>query len=305
MVGRNAVDPVFKEEREKRSSTLGEALGRCVGSILGEGCEEGFALGARTGFDELDRLLLGLRPGELVIVGSRPGVGKSAFVHNVALNMAKSGLRVLVASTEMRAGDVACRMACAEARISLSSLRAGVVCEAEISALRDARDMLDGLGMVIMDGEGMGADEIAESIGSERIDVVVVDNLQMLDPGEAAGRYLDRRVEVDGIVRDLKRTARLFNVPVIATSQVNRASSKKDARPSMSSFRESGEIEHTADVVILIDRSADLFESRSPDRPDFGLAELLVAKNRKGETGDLWLKFEPSQARYLDHLKDG
>lgn len=295
---------LLKDEKERNPATLSEALSTCMDGILSAMQQGAFLRGAVTGFEDLDDALLGMGPGELVVVGSRPSVGKSAFAHNVALNMAKSGLRVLVVSMEMSAADVACRMACAEARCSLLKLRAGVIRDEDMAKLREAADALAELKLVIMDDEDVGVEEISKLVNGEGFDVVVVDNLQMLEPGDAVAQYFDRRVEVDTIVRDLKRMARLFAIPVIATSQVNRADSRRDAKPKISSLRESGEIEHSADVVILLDRSLSSEEAWDSNRPELGLVEVIVAKNRNGEVGNVWLEFDAEQARFSDYVRE-
>ncbi|MDA8037633.1 MAG: replicative DNA helicase [Actinomycetota bacterium] len=252
-------------------------------------CElrEGTSKRLPTGFPDLDRLLLGgIVPGHLVIVGARPSMGKTAFALGVARRVAERGQRVLFASAEQGAEELAERMLVDVGRVPSDRVRPTITADhlgklsLAASAVRDLPiDLLDrgvSLGSI-----ARAARRLARCSG---LGLVIVDYLQLLD-GERAER---RELEVAGLSRGLKFLARELDVPVVALSQLNRGVEERvSKRPVLADLRESGSLEQDADVVLFIYRD----EIYSPDTSARGIAEILIAKHRNGPTGVVQLAF--------------
>lgn len=267
--------------------------------------------GVPTGFKDADDLFHGFRGGDLVILAARPGVGKTSFALNLAVNAAKSGAAVAFFSLEMSAGQLVQRILCAEARVSLSKIRGGFVSEGDWSAIADAMNGLsrlelyidDSPGLSILEARAKARRELRHAAGAGK-GLIIVDYLQLMQP-PAVRRDGNRAVEVGEISRGLKVLAKEMDMPVIALSQLSRAVEMRGKkRPMLSDLRESGSIEQDADIVMFIDRSMDEMEAESEDRPDLGTAELIVAKHRNGPTKDITLAFNPEYTKFMDFIDD-
>lgn len=265
--------------------------------------------GVPTGFKDADNLFHGFRGGDLVILAARPGVGKTSFALNMAVNAAKSGAAVAFFSLEMSSGQLVQRILCAEARVSLSKIRAGQISEGDWGAIADATNSLSKLELFIDDSPGLSILEARakarrELRRTEGKGLIIVDYLQLMQPPQTR-RDGNRAVEVGEISRGLKVLAKEMDMPVIALSQLSRAVEMRGKkRPMLSDLRESGSIEQDADIVMFIDRSMDETEAESEDRPDLGTAELIVAKHRNGPTRDIPLAFNPEYTRFMDFIDD-
>lgn len=265
-------------------------------------------VGAPSGFRDIDDLFHGFRGGDLVILAARPGVGKTAFALNLAVNAAKAGVTVAFLSLEMSASQLVQRILCSEAKVSLSKLRSGQVAEADWGAIATASNTLSKLDMCIDDTPALSILELRAKARRELRDkgngLIVVDYLQLMQP-PTVRRDGNRAVEVAEISRGLKVLAKEMNMPVIALSQLSRAvESRTKKRPMLSDLRESGAIEQDADIVMFIDRSMDEAEAESEGRPDLGTAELIVAKHRNGPTRDIQLAFNPEFTKFMDYFDD-
>ena len=267
--------------------------------------------GVPTGFKDADDLFHGLRGGDLVILAARPGVGKTSFALNLAVNAAKSGAAVAFFSLEMSAGQRVQRILCAEARVSLSKIRGGFVSEGDWSAIADAMNSLshlelyidDSPGLSILEARAKARRELRHASGAGK-GLIIVDYLQLMQPPQTR-RDGNRAVEVGEISRGLKILAKEMDMPVIALSQLSRAVEMRGKkRPMLSDLRESGSIEQDADIVMFIDRSMDEMEAESEDRPDLGTAELIVAKHRNGPTRDITLAFNPEYTKFMDFVDE-
>lgn len=265
--------------------------------------------GVPTGFRDADALFHGFRGGDLVILAARPGVGKTSFALNLAVNAAKSGAAVAFFSLEMSAEQLVQRILCAEARVSLSKVRSGFISEGDWGAIADATNTLSKLELYIDDSPGLS---ILEARAKARRELrraqgkglIIVDYLQLMQPPQTR-RDGNRAVEVGEISRGLKVLAKEMDMPVIALSQLSRAVEMRGKkRPMLSDLRESGSIEQDADIVMFIDRSMDEVEAESDDRPDLGMAELIVAKHRNGPTRDIPLAFSAEYTRFMDFVDD-
>lgn len=264
--------------------------------------------GVPTGYKDLDSLFYGLRGGDLLILAARPGVGKTAFALNLAVNAAKAKTSVAFLSLEMSASQLTQRILCSEARINLSKVRSGQIGEGDWGAIADASDTLSKLDFYIDDTPSLSILELRakarrELRGKEQ-GLIIVDYLQLMQPPQAR-RDGNRAVEVGEISRGLKVLAKEMNMPVIALSQLSRqVEMRGKKRPMLSDLRESGSIEQDADIVMFIDRSMDEMEAESSDRPDLGTAEIIVAKHRNGPTRDITLAFNPEITRFVDYIDD-
>lgn len=258
--------------------------------------------GIPTGFADVDKLFWGLRGGDLLILAARPGVGKTSFALNLATNAAKSGAAVALFSLEMGANQLVQRILCAEARVNLGQLRAGNLSEADWMAITDAAATLSGLELYIDDTPGLSLLEMRAKARRQLRDkekgLIIVDYLQLMSP-PSNRRDGNRAVEVAEISRGLKVLAKELNMPLIALSQLSRAVEMRGSkRPMLSDLRESGSIEQDADIVMFIDRSMDEMEGEQDGRPDWGTAELIVAKHRNGATRDITLSFTPEYTKF-------
>lgn len=265
-------------------------------------------IGVPTGFRDVDDLFHGLRGGDLVILAARPGVGKTAFALNMAVNAAKAGTAVAFFSLEMSAGQLVQRIVGAEARVNLSKLRSGKVQEGDWGQILDATTTLSGLemyiddtpGLSIMEARAKARRELRHIVGTENKGVIIIDYLQLMQP-PVVRRDGNRAVEVGEISRGLKVLAKEMDMPVIALSQLNRAVEMRGKkRPMLADLRESGSIEQDADIVMFIDRSMDEAEAEDSGRPELGTATLIVAKHRNGPTRDITMSFNPEFTKFGD-----
>ncbi len=258
--------------------------------------------GVPTGFLDVDNLFHGFRGGDLIILAARPGVGKTAFALNLAVNAAKAGTTVAFLSLEMSSSQLIQRVICSEANLSLSKLRAGKIAEGDWSLIADASDTISKLDMYIDDTPSLSILELRakarrELRGREN-GLIIVDYLQLMQPAKSR-RDGNRAVEVGEISRGLKVLAKEMNMPVLALSQLSRSVELRGKkRPMLSDLRESGSIEQDADIVMFIDRSINELEAAEDGRPDAGMAELIVAKHRNGPTRDINLTFSPENTRF-------
>lgn len=253
-------------------------------------------LGVPTGFEELDRLFAGMRGGDLIILAARPGVGKTSFALNIAINAAKSGTSVAFFSLEMPSAQLVQRILSSEAHVSLSKMRTAQFQPADWLSIVDACSHLDNLDFSIDDTPGLSILELRakarRQLRHAKQGLIVVDYLQLMQ--SRAGRERDRYLEVGEISRGLKVLAKEMNMPVIALSQLSRSvEARASKRPQLSDLRESGSIEQDADVVMFIDRSLSSEEEENEKRPGSGIAEVIVGKHRNGALKDIELVFQP------------
>jgi replicative DNA helicase len=251
--------------------------------------------GVPTGYTELDNVLLGLQPSNLVVAAARPGMGKTSFALGAAANVAMVSRRpVVFFSMEMGAVELTKRMLAAEARVDARKLQTGDLNDADWGRLNAAISHLGEAPLFIDDNPHCTVMEMrakARRIKARHGDLalVVVDYLQLMS---SPRRTENRQVEVSELSRGLKILARELDCPVMALSQLNRQLEyRQDKRPMLADLRESGSIEQDADVVMFIYRD----EAYNPESDQRGVVELIVAKHRNGPTGTARLAF-------LDHF---
>ncbi len=262
--------------------------------------------GVPSGFVELDELTSGFQKSELIIVAARPSMGKTAFCLNIATHAALENMGVAIFSLEMSKDALVQRMLCAEARVDSQLVRRGMLRDHDFTKLARAAGILQGCPIWIDDTPAQTLLEVrskARRLKAEsELGMIVVDYLQLMRSPE----YSENRVqEISDISRSLKALARELEVPVVALSQLSRASEQRggERKPILSDLRDSGAIEQDADVVIFIHRPEMYQKEDSEGRSLEGVAEILIAKHRNGPTGNLDLHFEKSITRF-DNLSD-
>ena len=254
--------------------------------------------GVPSGFVDLDGLTSGFQRAELVVVAARPSMGKTAFCLNIAANAASEGQGVAIFSLEMSKESLVQRMLTATARVDSHRVRQGSLRDSDFTQLARAAGLLQTYQIWIDDTPSITLLEMRSKARRLKIDndlkLVVVDYLQLMRSPE----YSENRVqEISDISRSLKALARELEIPVIALSQLSRASEQRggERKPILSDLRDSGAIEQDADLVIFIHRPE--YYDRE-DESKRGLAEIMLAKNRNGPTGDVQLKFTREYTRF-------
>jgi len=259
---------------------------------------KGRVTGIPTGFVDLDVLLSGLHPSDLIIVAGRPSVGKTAFALDIAHHAAVHERRAIaVFSLEMSVEQLVQRLLCAEAKVDSQRLRTGYIDDEEWKRVTEAYATLSDAPIFVDDTANISILELrtkARRLKAEyNIDLIIVDYLQLM-----RGRGLENRVqEVSEISRGLKGLAREMDVPVIALSQLSRAiESRSPHTPMLSDLRESGSIEQDADVVMFVHRE-ELYDPKTEKK---NIADIIVAKHRNGPIGTIPLRFFAAQTRFAD-----
>ncbi|MGH9933470.1 MAG: replicative DNA helicase [Pyrinomonadaceae bacterium] len=269
--------------------------------------------GLTTGFADLDTLTSGLQRQDLIIVASRPSMGKTSLALMLAENAAihVPGAVVGMFSLEMSKEALVMRMLCSQANIDAQRFRNGFLSRAEWTQLGKSLITLSDTKIFLDDSAGITVLEMrakARRLAAEqkRLDLIVVDYLQLMSG--SAKRFESRQQEVSQISRELKGLAKELNVPLVALSQLSRApESRSDHRPQLADLRESGALEQDADVVAFIYRPE---QYKTPEERDSlpddekNVAELIVAKQRNGPTDTVRLRFTPSSMRF-DNLYRG
>ncbi len=255
--------------------------------------------GLETRFFELDDMLNGLQPGEMVIVAARPSMGKTAFAMNVVEAIsADQQIATAVFSLEMSKQQLAQRLLCSRGDIDSHKLRKGMLQAHEYTKLASVVGELSKAPIFVDDSPGLTILELrakARRLKMQHdIKCIMIDYMQLMDnPGVES-----RQQQISEISRGIKSVARELGVPVIALSQLNRASEGRDGhRPRMSDLRESGSIEQDADVVMLLHRE-DYYRMSEPDFVPDNIAEIIIAKQRNGPTGTVKLTFDNKCTRF-------
>ena len=240
--------------------------------------------GTQTGFSALDRVLAGLGKSDLVLVGARPGMGKTSFALNIATNVAKQTKKtVCIFSLEMSADQLVNRVLSSEALVNSYSLRTGELAPADWENLARAAGELAGCDILIDDTSGMTVTAMKAKLRRvKNLGMVIIDYLGLM----SGDKHTDNRVqEVSEISRSLKIMAKELMVPIVCCAQLSRGpESRTDKKPMLSDLRDSGAIEQDADTVIFLYRS-EYYKTDDAAGQDTSIAEVIIAKNRHGSTG--------------------
>ncbi len=263
-------------------------------------------MGVPSGFTDLDGIIGGLQPGNLIVVAARPSMGKTALALNIGEHVAVHEKRpVAVFSMEMSGTQLAARMLGSIARIDQHKLRTGRLSDEDWNRLADGLGKLHGAPIHIDETGALNplelrsrARRLARQYG--KLGLIVVDYLQLMSG--SSRRDENRATELSEISRSLKALAKELAVPVVALSQLNRSvESRNDKRPMLSDLRESGAIEQDADLVLMIYRDEYYNPENSDDK---GIAEVNVAKNRHGPTEKVKLTFRGSYAKFDNLMRE-
>jgi replicative DNA helicase len=264
---------------------------------------DGTITGISSGFSKFDEMTAGLQGGDLIIIAGRPSMGKTTLAINIAENAAIGARKsTAIFSMEMPQQQLAFRMISSLGRVDQTHLRTGDFPDEDWSRINTAVQLMSDAPIFIDDTPSLSPTEIrarARRLHREHgLDLVVIDYLQLM---QIEGTKENRATELSEISRGLKALAKELNVPVIALSQLNRSvEQRQDKRPVMSDLRESGAIEQDADLIVFIYRE----EQYDPDTPRKGMADITVAKQRNGPTGDFPLTFVGRYTKFENWVPD-
>jgi replicative DNA helicase len=259
-----------------------------------------------TGFNDLDRITNGFQKGDMIIIASRPSVGKTAIALEIARNAATAGRAVGFFSMEMSRQQIGQRLISAHADVSQTQMMRNQLNSEDFRRLKEAIPIVSNLPILINDSQSCSINKVRararRMVAKHKIELLVVDYIQLM----TMPKRENRQTEVASISRGLKGLARELNLPVVCLSQLNRMSTmqggKDIRRPRMSELRESGALEADADLVILLHRE-DLYKANNPDFNDYeetNIAELLIEKQRMGETGLVKLRWNGPTTSFSD-----
>lgn len=292
---------LFKVAEQKESNDIvpiNDILMDTYLTMVQNAANKGKLTGIDTGFVELNKRTGGLRGGELIIVGARPAMGKSSFVLNIAAHVAiETKQTVAMFNLEMSKNDMVMRILCSEALVDSHKMQTGDLDGEDWIQIGDVVDRVANSPFYLDDTASITVSEIRAKCRrlkqSKGLALVVIDYLQLMN----GSRTESRQQEISEISRSLKILAKELDVPVIALSQLARASeSGADKRPMLSHLRESGAIEQDADMVMFLYRD----EYYNADTEDKEIAECIIAKNRRGKTGTFNLGWKGKYTKFLN-----
>ncbi|MFK4705804.1 replicative DNA helicase [Roseateles asaccharophilus] len=283
--------------------SIGAAAVAALGK-LAERSAYGKPVGVSTGFPELDALLACLAPGQVIVVGARPGVGKTAFALSMSLYAALAGTNVLFCSLEMKAEELSKRTMAMVAGVNSHALRLGALSEQDWEALADAATTLLDVPLNVVDLPSVNLQALvalARRMKREgRLDLLVVDYVQLLNSGL---RHASREQEVAAVSRGLKLLAMLLEIPVVVLSQLNRGiESRMDKRPQKSDLRESGALEQDADVIMFVHREGAQAAHNDGGHMGMEPAEIIVEKQREGPPGIVELGYVAHNTKFVSKV---
>ncbi len=285
--------------------------------IIHERHEKGAnVFGVPSGYDQLDDLTGGFQKSELIILAGRPSMGKTALALNFARNAAVDhGRNIGIFSIEMSNRELALRFICLESKVDISNLKTGRIKDEDWEKIMRTTPKLmspsSKVNIFIDDSSPLSMLELRAKArrmkAIHNIDMVIVDYLQLMDV-TSSRRIENRYIEIGLITRGLKQLSKELDIPVLALSQLSRKVEEragKEKRPQLSDLRESGSIEQDADVVIFINRP-ELYMSKDDVKYNdfYGLAEVIIGKQRNGPIGEAKLTFRHNYAKFENRAKD-
>ncbi len=262
--------------------------------------------GTKTGFSGLDRVLVGMGNSDLILVGARPGMGKTSFVLNIGTNVAiQTKKTVCIFSLEMSCEQLVSRVLSSEAMVDSVLMRSGKLAKDDWDKLASVSAKLAGTDILIDDTTGITVTGMKAKLRRvKNLGLVIIDYLQLM---QSDGQNDNRVQEVSEISRSLKLMAKELNVPVICCAQLSRGpESRTDKKPMLSDLRDSGAIEQDADVVMFLYR--DEYYKTDGKSQDASIAEVIVQKNRHGSTETVemgWIgRYTKFMTKAEDHLQE-
>lgn len=260
--------------------------------------------GYKTGFFEMDYMLNGLNPSDLIIIAGRPAMGKTAFALNLLTGFAKENpeKKAMIFSLEMGEQQLFNRFLSMEGEISNNILKQGILNDENAQKVGIGVSNIGQCSIKIVNEPILTPAKLRTIANLEKrlhgLDFIVIDYLQLM---YSSNKSMNKQQEVSEISRELKLIARELDIPIIALSQLSRSlESRADKRPMLSDLRESGAIEQDADIVIFLYRD----EYYNPQSPDVGKAEIIIAKHRNGAIGTIKMKFIPEFTKFKNILQD-
>ena len=260
--------------------------------------------GLETGYLQLDRTTNGFHNSDLIILASRPGVGKTTFALNLAYNIvSRNDKSVLFFSLEMGGGgeQLVKKILSSLSFVSSSKIRSGKLSDDEMSSSIESVYELEDKKLFIIDSSPLTIADLRNECmklkhSKDGLDIVFIDYLQLMVAGDnfksgTKGGFASRQEEVASISRNIKSLAKELNIPIIAMSQLHREAENRSGPPQLSDLRESGAIEQDADIVMLIHR---------PDKEDPQKVEIRLEKHRNGSTGVVNLRFDKETKRFIE-----
>lgn len=290
---------ITQDAHQKGLTDISDVLKDSFRQIEERSENQGELTGVTTGFNDIDNKLSGLQKSDLILLAARPSMGKTALMVNIALNAAmKDKAKVAVFSLEMSELQLSQRMMSSVSHVDLQKIISGQLETEEWAALLKGINILNQLDIYIDDTAGISPLELKAKArrmkAQEGLDLIVIDYLQLMELGS---RSENRTQEISAISRSLKGIAKELEVPLVALSQLSRATEARgDKRPILSDLRESGAIEQDADIVMFLYRD----EYYNPDTEKKNIGEVIIAKHRNGPTGVVELTFFPEFTKFVN-----
>ena len=296
-------DIVMRRGTEETLVHIQDVLGATYDKIEEMARLKGQVAGVPTGFYDLDDLLTGLHGGELIIVGARPAMGKTSFVMNIAQHACfAAGKTVAIFSMEMPREQIAMRLLCSESRVNMQKVRSGSLSDEDWMQMAQHLAPISRSGMYIDDTAALTPSQLRSRcrrlMMEKGLDLIILDYLQLMHPDKASD---NRQQEVAEVSRQLKAIALELKVPVVACAQLARSSTRNsDKRPTLSDLRDSGQIEHDADVVMFLHRESYYKNGDDHDPVKDNEGEVIVAKQRNGPVDTVKLAWIADYATYAN-----
>ena len=300
---------IVKDKRSTEFQNIKDVVYRVQKNLQTLAETKGDITGIPTGWSDFDKITSGLHENQLIIIGARPAMGKTAFALNLATNVAVSTNKsVALFNLEMGSEQLANRMLSSLGQIEGYKFMSGKLNNNDYVKFNEALSQLEDTNIFIDDTPGITIGEIRSKCrrlktSATGLDLVIIDYLQLISGGRNYGA--NRQQEVSDISRSLKMLAMELNIPVIALCQLSRTvESREDKRPLMSDLRESGSIEQDADIVAFLYRN-DYYNKAARTDNNTSLSELIIGKHRNGTTGTINLLFKRDTSTFLNFTNEG
>jgi len=282
--------------------SIRQVVTNAMDSIERASKNKGAVTGIATGFTDLDSRTMGMQPSDLVLIAARPSMGKTAFVLNIAQNVAlKQDKALVIFSLEMSREQLVNRILAMESKVDSQHIRSGQLADQEWHKLIEAAGTVGRSKLIIDETPGITVAEMRSKCRKFKLEhdiqMIIIDYIQLMSGSGSKSSEGSRQQEVSEISRSLKALARELHVPVLALSQLSRAVEQRtDHRPMLSDLRESGAIEQDADVCMFIYRD----DYYNHDTEKKGIAEIIIAKQRNGPIGTVELAWLPEFTKFAN-----
>jgi replicative DNA helicase len=295
---------VCEGTNQKEVEPISEITERMIFNVQRIQENRGKLPGLSWGFRELNKITMGLRSGEMIVIAARPGIGKTSIALNVAEKLVlEEKIPVGVFSLEMTAEQLALRMACSKARVNAWKLYEGGMSERSLQDFVRASGLIGNSPLHILDQSQITIAQLRASARRLKVKhdvkLLIIDYLQLMQAG-GMGRNDNREREVAAISGGIKALSKELEVPIIVLCQLNRDMERDNRKPRLSDLRESGAIEQDADMVCLLARDP-AWDSEAGKAQSAVVADLIVAKNRNGPVGEVKLTYLADYTRFEDH----